>query len=234
MKKLLKKVFPFNHIASNKVKVCGENNKIIIVDENNNETMFSNSDNLAGLRITLTGKNNTIKLYKPFGWFNGSHLEVDSQDAFVEIGKRCFIENVHMRLKYGRSQKLSIGDRTTIYGGAIVLDEDSSAIIGSDCLIADGFDIRASDGHSIIDKDTKELLNRVSKPVVIGDHCWFGLNVHVLKHTKVPKNCIIGTQTLLSGIYEEENTIISGVPGKIIRRGVDWNSESPLRYKPSK
>ena len=227
----MKKFFSFN-LKKWKTSKKGCNNKIIIVDKDNNEKVITNCKSISGLKITLIGKNNTVKLHKPFRCLNGSHIEINSTNAFVEIGKDCHIENVHMRLKFGYSQNLKIGDRTTIYGGAIVLDEDSCACIGSDCLMASGFEVWGSDGHCIIDIENQKLLNRAQDPVIIGDHCWFGLNCAVLKGTNIPKNCVIGMKSVLVGTYEEENVVICGAPGKIIKHGINWSSESPLYYKP--
>lgn len=213
-------------------EINGENNKIIIVEEDGSKHELGKYETIPALKISISGNNNTCVLFKPFCDFSGSHLDIGNDNTYVEIGPLCTIQNVHMRLRFGTSQKLKIGARTIIYGGAIVLDEDSCCYIGSDCLMAGNFSIWGSDGHSIIDKETGHLLNRVQKPVIIEDHCWFGLSCTCLKQTHISKNSIIGAHSVVSGDINEENVVICGIPGKIVKHGCDWSGISPLYYQP--
>lgn len=46
-----------------------------------------------------------------------------------------------------------------------------------------------------------------SEPIVIGEHCWIGSNVMILKGSKIGKNCVIGAGCI---VYEDipDNTIL--------------------------
>ncbi len=211
-------------------KILGNNNKVIIVD-NGEETEFSSSFNYPDMmKITMSGNNCTIKLHKPFKSFTDTHIEIGNDNVDIEIGENCIIENYRIRLCFGKNQKLVIGTNTTMLEGTIILDEDSCCEIGSDCLIAGNFFIFASDGHSIYDVITKELLNRVKKSVIIENHCWFGFDCKVLKHTHISKNTVISLGSVVSGDYKEENTVIAGIPAKVVKRGINWDATPPIYY----
>lgn len=210
--------------------IQGNNNQIIIVEENGIENCYLNIEQIEGLKIEINGNNNIVKIYKPFNVFKNVLIELGNDNTYIEIGKNCIIENFHFRLKFGTNQKCILGENITMYGGAIVLDEDASAYIGNNCLFAAGFMVWGSDGHSIINKSNKNLLNRVKKPVCIGSHCWFGLSVSILKNTTVSSNSIVGLGSVVSGNFSEENVILAGNPAKIVKRDVEWDGCSPLYY----
>ncbi len=44
-----------------------------------------------------------------------------------------------------------------------------------------------------------------------------------LKGSNIPNNTIIGTGSLLSKKFVDENTIIAGIPAKVVKRGVGWD-----------
>jgi carbonic anhydrase/acetyltransferase-like protein (isoleucine patch superfamily) len=69
--------------------------------------------------------------------------------------------------------------------------------------------------------------NILNKPenISIGNHCWIGLGVLILKGAKVPNNCIIGAKSIYTkkSNQENENVIFVGSPAKVIKTGVNWN-----------
>ena len=96
--------------------------------------------------------------------------------------------------------------------------------------MAGDFEVWGSDGHSIYNNKTKELINRTKNPVIIGDHCWFGLKCTILKNSLIPNNTVIGTSSVVSGNYTEENTIIAGIPARVVKKNINWNDISPIAY----
>ncbi len=63
-----------------------------------------------------------------------------------------------------------------------------------------------------------------SKDIVIEDHVWIGTKVTCLKGVHVSKDSIVAATTTLCKSYDVPNSIIAGVPGKIIKNGVNWST----------
>lgn len=227
LKKIFKKLFSYN-IENNHIIL---NNKIILVDENGKERKLRFFERIKGLEIHICGRNCVVKIHKPIKKFDNINIEIGNDNVHVEIGSNAHIQNFHVRASFGINQKLILGQGTTIFGGIVVLDEDSQCYIGNNCLIAEGFQIWGSDGHAIFNKDTNELLNRVKRPIIIADNCWFGFACTVLKHTHISSHTVIGSHSLVTGTFNESNIIIAGNPAKIIKRNIDWSGISPLFYE---
>ena len=77
-------------------------------------------------------------------------------------------------------------------------------------------------GHSTIDKDSKKLLNRVCKPVIIGNHCWLGCKAIITKNARLPNNTIVGAGSVVCKPFEQEYIALAGNPAKIVKENVDW------------
>ena len=209
------------------------NSKIILVDENGKERKLRFFERIKGLKIHFCGRNCVVKIHRPINQFINTYIDIGSDNVYIEIGKNAYIKDLYVRARFGGNQKLVLGNNITAYGGDIYLDEDSNCYLGSNCLIAAGFQIWGSDSHSIFDKDTKVLLNRVKKPVIIDDNCWFGKNCTVLKHSHISSHTVIGSHSLISGTFNESNVIIAGIPAKIIKRNIDWDAITPIFYEPN-
>ena len=211
---------------SNKCKIVGKNNKLIFV-ENGVEEVATNADKLpAGLRISINGDNNTVKIHLPLEEAANSFIEIDNNGAYVEVGEKVTIINMYIRCCFSENQKCIIGKETILRGGAIVLDECTSCYIGEYCRLSGGLEVRGADGHTILDKDSKEILNRPKNAIKIGDHCWFGLGVRVQKGAIVPNGTIVGAMSIITKQFEKENTILVGAPAKVVKENVIWTGHS--------
>ena len=116
-----------------------------------------------------------------------------------------------------------IGKNVSSVGTKIHICEDNAElIIGDDCMLSYGVEIWASDAHTIIDKDTKKLLNRVCKPVIIGNHCWLGCKAIITKNARLPNNTIVGVGSVVCKPFEQEYIALAGNPAKIVKENVDW------------
>lgn len=81
---------------------------------------------------------------------------------------------------------------------------------------------RGCDGHTIFDINSGVVLNK-SKPIVIGDHVWVGVDAIFLKGCEIPNITIVGTGSIASRKYSEQSTVIAGRPASVVKTGVNWD-----------
>lgn len=205
-------------------EIYGEQNKIII-EENGIERELGAQEKIPGLNLIINGNNNYVKIKLPLEAIN-SAIEIGNDNVHVEIGPSRHFVDVFIRCSFSDGQKCVIGPHTTISGANIILDECSSCFIGEDCKLSNSIRIWGSDGHAIMDKDTKEFLNKPTHPVIIGNKCWIGEAVRIQKGAIIPDNTIVGAGSIVTKKFTEENTIIAGSPAKIIKQNVIWSRHS--------
>lgn len=211
--------------TSNQYCIRGQNNKIILI-ENGVERQLNENERIQGLEIKIDGNDNLIKLEMPIIAKN-SLIDIQNNNVVVDIGQSKKIQGVKIICRLGNSQYLKIGSNTTFCGTSIFLDERSGCIIGEDCMFSDHVTVWPIDGHTILDNNTGEILNTAKEPIVIGNHVWVGQGARITKNARIGNNCIIGGGTVACKDYKEDNVIIAGNPGKIIKRNVNWDRRNP-------
>lgn len=181
------------------VHMEGVNNTIILEENNLNKN--------ARITLFLYGDNNTIIIKKGF---------ILSKFLSVELGRKHPI--------YGKVKncRIEIGANTSMESCYITMVNcNSSTNIGSDCMFSDDINLYNTDTHPVFDNTTKKIINRV-KGITIGNHCWIGKNVTILKNSEIGNDCIVGWGAIVSGKFNEEHCAIAGNPAKIVKRGITW------------
>lgn len=209
-------------------QITGENNKIIIV-ENGEERLLRKNEKIEGLNLSMAGKYNIVKIYKPYKFIN-CNFNIDSTNAYIEIKPNEIwgICNLNVRCMFGENQLLKIGKNTTFSGGYVNLDENSGLIIGDDCMFGGHLSFLPSDGHSVIDISINKIINKVKSPIIIGNHVWIGEKSTILKNANIKSNSIVAASSVVTGEFCEENIIAAGNPAKIIKRNCTWDRISPF------
>ena len=217
--------------AISNVTDYGKNNCIILIKDGQE---LKYKDEINGLKIEISGNNNKIILHHPITSQN-CFINIKNDNAFVEIGSSTVISDLYIVCGWGNKQTCKIGNGTTIYGKTqICLHEESSVLIGEDCMLSNSISIWASDGHSILDKETNKILNKPTKPLVIGNHVWIGEGVKITKNTHIHDNSVIAMGAVCTKDYKEPNVIIAGNPATIIKKGINWNRANPYQLKMTK
>jgi acetyltransferase-like isoleucine patch superfamily enzyme len=108
---------------------------------------------------------------------------------------------------------IEIGDNTRINGASIHATERIS--IGRNCLIAANVTILDSDGHGLLPAE-RALVNPVSKPIIIEDNVWIGINAIVLKGVRIGQNSVIGAGSVVTRDVPP-NCVVAGNPAQVIR-----------------
>ena len=151
--------------------------------------------NSKGASITI-GDNCTIKssfLSNLVGLYSRTILLTRVPGAVIEIGDNVGISGATI---YARS-KIVIGSNTNIGGNVKILDNDFHPVDPNERL-----------------RDNKEAIG--TYPVCIGENCFIGCNVLILKGSKIGNNCVIGAGAVVSGNFED-NCVIAGNPAKRIK-----------------
>lgn len=144
-------------------------------------------------------------------------------DSIIRIGDNC-IFNSSSRLNFRGINhpcilqtgtphaKIIIGNHVEMSGTSIVADH--SVTIGSHVLIGANCQIGDRDGHSSRYKSS-------SKPIVIEDYVWLGMNVTVLKGVTIGEHSIIGANSVVTKDIPA-NCIAVGNPCSVIKQ-IDYN-----------
>lgn len=206
-----------------------DSNELYLI-ENGRERRVSKFD-IPGLSFEIKGKNNSVRIEMPTKFF-GSTLHIDSNGAniYIESCNTWGLINCYIRIAYGERQQLKIGKDTTCCNLTLNLDGTSCCYIGRDCMFGGNVILLPSDGHSVIDAETGELLNS-DGTICIGDHVWVGASSIICKNTNLPKGSIIAAGSVVSKVKAKENSIIAGTPAKVIRTGRTWDRANPYFYK---
>lgn len=95
-----------------------------------------------------------------------------------------------------RDGHLSIGSRVYFNEYTMISCIDSVSI-GKNCMFGPHVCIFDSDHQ--YDAETGVKHTSTTAPIIIGDGCWIGANVVILKGTEIGKNCVIGAGCIVSG-----------------------------------
>lgn len=173
-------------------------------------------------KIIVNGKSNNI-IIGDMCHLKNCHIYINGNSNTVNIGNHCNFNQTMLCIEDDNNE-IRIGNGTTIHGNThLAAIESTKLIIGSDCMFSSDITFRTGDSHSIIDTNGRRL--NYSKDIVISDHVWVGTKVICLKGVSVPKNCVIGANSLLTRKFSEENCIIAGNPANIIKNKTNWKRE---------
>lgn len=112
--------------------------------------------------------------------------------------------------------EIRIGSRSRI-GAFSVISAAKSVEIGQDVLIADRVFI-SDHNHEIGDPFVPVIHQGISasRPVVIGDGCWLGINVSIMPGVTLGSHCIVGTGSVVTQSFPS-HSVIGGVPAKLLK-----------------
>ena len=172
-----------------------------------------------------------------------SHILINDSVKMISIGNNCtFIDVV---LKIGKNSQLIIGDWCKIKG-EIIVEEDSTLIIGNqtlfndkravircgekkkihignNCLFANPA-IYNTDYHAIYSGSTGLRINH-AEDIIIEDNVWLTLNSMVLKGSIIPKGCIVAAGAIVNKKFNTQNCILAGNPAKVVQENILWSDK---------
>lgn len=183
-------------------EVYGESVQTVYISGDDNRIILGDGASIRNTSFFIKGNHNTIILENRISCY-GTEFHIEQDNNEIRIGKGTTF--------HGRNG----------YPVHIALDEGSKVIIGEDCMLSNGIQIRSSDSHSIVDRNRRRL--NPAEDIIIGMHCWISMGCIILKGSKIPNNTVIGAGAVVTKKYEEPNCILAGNPAKLVKRDIDWD-----------
>ena len=175
---------------------------------------------IRGLKIICTGSNNEIVL-GDYARIHNCTFIIQGSNNRISILDYAYLNQVEICMEDSNNE-ISIGEHTILAGNThLATIEGTKITIGSRCLLSGDLHFRTGDSHSVVDLSGKRI--NPSQDITISDHVWVGTRVTCLKGVYVAENSIVGATTTLCTRYEAPNCVIAGVPGKIVKTGVNWD-----------
>lgn len=107
-------------------------------------------------------------------------------------------------LNDGKKSQITIGNNCRINGAYI--HAKKSITIGNNCVIASGVNIIDSNGHQTLSTD-RTIGSDIPSEIIIGNNVWIGINVIVLKGSRIGDNCVLAAGSVVKGEIPS-NTIV--------------------------
>ena len=174
---------------------------------------------LKNVNIRISGSNNRIFI-DDFTTLKNTNIYIHGNNNTVRIGKWTSFWNSEICIE-DDGNEVSIGNHTKIMGNTqMAVMEGTKILIGSECGFSTDIIMRTGDSHSILDMEGRRF--NASRDIILEDHVWVGIKVICMKGTYVSRNSILAAGAVVSGKFMEPNCIIGGVPGKVIKKGIEW------------
>ena len=136
----------------------------------------------------IYGSNNKITIGNSS--LHKCNFYIKGSNNHIIIGDNCKFNGTEFWIS-GDNNRIEIGSETTVgHNCQFAVLEGTAIFIGKDCMFSHDIRVRTSDSHSIIDSETGARINH-AKNVTIGDHCWIGMYVLILKGAVLSNNSIV-------------------------------------------
>lgn len=225
-----RRIFREKHTSISSTSIIvneGSRNQAIVIYPDGREEKITY---IPGLQIEFMGDDNIFKLYAPLPQFINCRIQMCNEAEFILHESKYTLNNLIVwRMRKGT--KIEIGKNFSCVGVEIAMhgEENLQVTIGEECMFSHDIFIQPTDNHAIIDKTTKTPLN-FGKSIQIEDHVWLCPHVHIHKGVSIPKDCIIGTCSVVTKSIDKPGSVAVGAPAKIIRENITWSRSSAADY----
>lgn len=216
--------------------------KVYLFDDNSEERIYSKNLLPKGMNISVdpslvkegVADTNVLRIHKKFkarGLFIIYTMGCTNSLCVLEESGDTSGIAAKIIMMSGDKNELKIDKFTAMNNPDIYLGNGSKLFIGKNCIFSYDIVIRTTDGHTILDNETKEIINEQKNPCIIGNHCWIGLRTIINKNVVIPDNTIIGSGSVVTSRFNETYTVIAGNPAKVIKTGVTFDENTIYMYK---
>ena len=141
----------------------------------------------------------------------------------MEIRKGAQVE-FEGRARFSRGNGIRVGGHFYVGDGFrsnvnCFFSCNKEIIIGADCLLGWNVNIRDSDNHVVLSNGCE--MNK-DNTVLIGSHCWLCAYSDILKGVTIPSGSIVAYRSCITRSFNEQNVVIGGIGGTVLRRNVEW------------
>ncbi len=218
-----------HEIKKHLVQNIKKNNTVYIVDDFGIKTEYNKK--IRGLNISFLCSGNTIILHKDsLSKFKNTSIVCKNNCSFSIKRPAKYISNSEFYLS-SDNNVFEAGANFYCIGAKICLtfEPNLSLRIGSNCMFAEKLYIRTSDAHTVYDMSTGRIINK-GQDINIGNNVWLGYNTTILKGAVIPDNTIVASNSLVNKPFQESNTILAGIPAKVVKTGVNWDVKQPSLF----
>ena len=126
---------------------------------------------------------------------------------------------------------VTIGSDSSVWFNAVVRGDEYPIKIGNKSNIQDNAVVHVGEGYSCTIGDEVSVGHgAIVHGCEVGDGTLIGMGATILNGAKIGKNCIIGAGALVSENKEiPDNSVVIGIPGKVIREMKEADFESRRR-----
>lgn len=190
--------------GTGKFKVCSNDLPVRIIKAKNSKLII---DGICRLESHLGGN---------------APIVINLEEGSIFEIRGDFIIGHGVRIHLSKGAKLVLGGRDIESASGITCDSlimvNNKIAIGKDFICAWNVYITDCDWHQIEGQDH-------TLPVEIGNHVWIANNCVILKGTTIGQGCIVASQSKLMSKRYPENTLLAGVPAKVVRDYVVWHRD---------
>jgi acetyltransferase-like isoleucine patch superfamily enzyme len=156
-----------------------------------NKTIRGNRFYINNQGKIILGNNVYLHSY-PEGTSFKTALSTYFSDAVIKIGNNCSLNGTVLQC----NERIEIGDYTMIAPGTVIIDNNS---------------------HRISKDHLERRKKSDSKPIIIKDNVWIGLNCLILKGVTIGENSIIAAGSIVIKDVPD-NCLHGGAPARLIRK----------------
>ncbi len=176
---------------------------------------------MEGCILTIKGDFNILEVKKG-SILRNLKITIKGNYTKITISENVSVQNGEFWLEDNYSELL-INKNVTIEEAHIAVSEDYSKItIDEDCMLANGIEIRCGDSHSILNENGERI--NLAQNIYIEKHVWIGSRAMILKGVTIGQGSIVAAGSIVTKEVPN-NTLVSGVPAKIIKQNINWKRE---------
>ena len=149
-----------------------------------------------------------------------------SKPQDIIIGNKAWIWGA---LNSQSGGKITLGDYCKL-GGGDVINCVTCVSVGNYTAIADNVYISDNNNHPVNpnyrkymrmvgDDESRLWKHSAFAPVIIGDNCWIGRNVSIMKGVTIGDNCVIAANSVVTKSIPS-NCIAAGNPAKVVKTDI--------------
>ena len=207
----------YNFFGRNRKRFHGERNKLIIKG-------FTKKN-----RLNVIGRDNEVYVEGGLTRLSECRITIHGSNNKIIIGRHVVLNGVTLYIE-DDNNTISIGDDTWINRNVELAAIEGTAIkIGNDCMFSSNIFIRTGDSHSILNAISGLRINP-SRDIELGNHVWVGNGARILKGARIGDNCIISTGAIVTGKEFPANSVLAGIPSKVIKSSISWDRSRKIEF----